>query len=422
VIAYSNYGTALAGYIVQQISGLPYADYLEQRIFRPLRMTHSTVRQPLPPALAGDLATGYRNGNEDRWNSGGFEYMNLFPAGAVSTTAVDMANFLIAHLEDGKFGDFRLLSEASARRMHAPAFSYDPRVGGMALGFFDDRIGGRRVIWHGGDTMLFHSTLMMLPEAKVGLFASYNTASGGRARGELNRVFLDRYFPVSPAAVPKPVARAAVSHRFDGYYVSMRREYSTLLSVGALLGSVGFGATVKSRPDGTVEMLNARWVEVEPGVFRSLSGGRTAVIRDGRLLPGPFAFEKAPWHLTPLWQFGLAGTCLALFLSALLGWPVAALTRWGKRRGPFRLWATWTAAVLAVLSCAYVAVFFSVSESLVEFLPPWFRLWLGLGLLIPVLACALAVFAILAWRRREWALPMRVHYTLVAGAAVVAMA
>ena len=56
--SYSNYGAALAGYIVERVSGMPFADYTEQRLFRPLGMTSSTFRAPLPPALASRMALG----------------------------------------------------------------------------------------------------------------------------------------------------------------------------------------------------------------------------------------------------------------------------------------------------------------------------------------------------------------------------
>src|SRR5690606_3079510 len=45
VIAYSNYGTALAGYIVEQVSGIPYSEYIEENIFKPLEMNYSTFQQ-----------------------------------------------------------------------------------------------------------------------------------------------------------------------------------------------------------------------------------------------------------------------------------------------------------------------------------------------------------------------------------------
>jgi CubicO group peptidase (beta-lactamase class C family) len=60
IAAYSNYGTALAGYIVERVSGQPFAAYTEENIFAPLGMKHSTFRQPVSAELAGNLAHPYR--------------------------------------------------------------------------------------------------------------------------------------------------------------------------------------------------------------------------------------------------------------------------------------------------------------------------------------------------------------------------
>jgi CubicO group peptidase (beta-lactamase class C family) len=101
--AYSNYGTALAGYIVEQISGLPYDAYIEENIFVPLGMKHSTFRRPPETQLADDLAVGYSFADgayqpQDEW-------VQPAPAGGLATTATDMARFLIAHLQNGRYGD-----------------------------------------------------------------------------------------------------------------------------------------------------------------------------------------------------------------------------------------------------------------------------------------------------------------------------
>ena len=96
--AYSNYGAALAGYIVERVSGRPFNEYIEENIFKPLGMTHSTFRQPLPPALAPSMSNGYQLASEE---SKPFEVVVPFPAGSLSSTAGDMARFMLAHLLAG---------------------------------------------------------------------------------------------------------------------------------------------------------------------------------------------------------------------------------------------------------------------------------------------------------------------------------
>ena len=100
--AYSNYGAALAGYIVERISGMPYAEYVEKNIFQPLGMRHSSLRQPLPMDLALDMAGGYKY-MDGEYKQGEFELLQAYPAGSVSATGDDMAKFMIAHLQNGSY-------------------------------------------------------------------------------------------------------------------------------------------------------------------------------------------------------------------------------------------------------------------------------------------------------------------------------
>src|SRR6266516_596399 len=108
VTAYSNYGYALAGYIVEQVSGMPYAQYVEQHIFQPLGMHSSTFRQPLPASLSADLSQGYTSSNGG-YRPDPFVAIQDAPAGAMSTTATDMAKFMLAQLQNGRLGNERIL-------------------------------------------------------------------------------------------------------------------------------------------------------------------------------------------------------------------------------------------------------------------------------------------------------------------------
>ncbi len=133
--AYSNYGTALSGYIVQRISGMPFETYIQKNILEPLSMDHATFQQPLPAELMPDMAGGYGY-EKGKYVQGKFEYVVGTPAGALSASGLDMANFMIAHLQDGSFGNGQILSEATMRQMHSLVYTADERIDGMAYGFF----------------------------------------------------------------------------------------------------------------------------------------------------------------------------------------------------------------------------------------------------------------------------------------------
>src|SRR5205085_12534314 len=118
------------------------------------------------------------------------------PAGSVSSSASDMAKFMLAHLEGGAFGGGRILAESTVARMHTQTFTHDPRLPGFALGFYEKSSHGLRIVGHGGDTRWFHSDLALVPSERLGVFVSYNTASGGGVSfGPFLNQFLDHYYP-----------------------------------------------------------------------------------------------------------------------------------------------------------------------------------------------------------------------------------
>ena len=163
--AYSNYATALAGYILQRVSGEKFDDYIDRHIFQPLQMTHCTTRQPLPDNLKPLMSNGYEVGSEP---TKPFEWVEAAPAGSSSVTGADMQHFMIAHLQEGQYEGIQILRPETARLMHSRQLTIAPDMNGMALGFYEETRNGHRIIGHAGDTQYFHSDLHLIPDAGVG--------------------------------------------------------------------------------------------------------------------------------------------------------------------------------------------------------------------------------------------------------------
>ena len=337
--AYSNYATALAGYIVQRVSREPFDDYVERHIFAPLGMVNSSFRQPLPPRLQPMMSTGYRVA------SGApipFEIVGPAPAGALSTTGADMSRFMIAHLNDGA----GLLRPETARMMHTTRAGYGiGPLNRMLLGFYEQNINGQHVISHGGDTGAFHSEFFLFTDAKVGLYISFNSAGrGGGAltyRRELFEQFADRYFPAPRDSRRVPAAMAAEhAQLMAGNWTESRAPLSSFLNLTELLGQT----QVNAAPDGTLILpfqLGSggparQWVEVEPFVWHDLNSHEVLAAQVENGVPVRFSvntvspfmvWEREPWYrnsalLLPLVYLSL----LILFLTAIL-WPVRWLVR-----------------------------------------------------------------------------------------------
>jgi CubicO group peptidase (beta-lactamase class C family) len=432
VTAYSNYGPALAGYIVQKVSGRPFEEYVEENILKPLGMDHSTFRQPPPGPLAAGISSGHivRDG---LLLAQSFEFVNgLTPAGALSSTASDMARFMIAHLELGAYGQARILRPETVRIMQERLFTNDRRLSGNAHGFWERQANGLRLIGHGGDTWLFHSQLILIPEERTGLLVVYNTQTAASpARDELVQAFLDKFYPV-PAAIPpqpRPSERPSL-RRYAGWYGLSRNSSSTLEKIMGLALAIRVSVTAQGTlltrfPAG----LGARqWVEVNPDVFRRADGRDTLIFGTDSRGRVTFAFldslplmagVKLRGFQTPPFHGAIAFFCLALFFFAF-SWPLGWLRRKicgvpirGKR-APW--WGRWTVFLFSALDLGFAVSLVRAASRPEQFLlglPSSLRIGLWLVLVsIPLVALS-AFFAISAWRHKYWTACARVFYSLV---------
>jgi CubicO group peptidase (beta-lactamase class C family) len=344
VVAYSNYGASLAGYIVQRVSGEPFDAYVDAHILKPMGMAHSTFAQPLPDALSKNLATGYLTATNP--HTVPFEPITPYPAGSFSSTATDMAKFMVMQLQDGRFDGNTILPAATARLMHSPQYSAAPDMNGYDLGFYREDRNGLRIIGHGGDTLAFHSDLHLLLDKDVGVFMSFNSAgkapdgTAEAVRTDLFRAFLDRYFPHT---VPQEKTLASAKEdaaRVAGWYWPSRRGNGGLRLV-YLLTQV----QVSALPNGdiTVGMLKdssgavKHWREIGPLTYREVNGQsrlRFVANDDGSIkwwvtdeFPAVELFQ--PVH--GLQQHGslVLLTCIAVavFVLALLVWIGGAIAR-----------------------------------------------------------------------------------------------
>src|SRR6266581_1399756 len=336
--AYSNYGFALAGYIVEQVSGMPFEQYVEQYLFQPLGMRSSTFRQPVPGDLAATLSQGYTYTNGE-YRPEPFEAVQVAPAGSMSATATDIAHFMIAHLQNGRFGNQRILQEATAKEMHAQQFTNDPRMPGMAYGFWEQQLNHQRLLVHGGDTTLFHSWLALLPEQQVGMFVSYNSAEGGSAPSTLLQAFLDHYFPAPQEATPAPPAGFAErAGQISGDYWSTLRSYTTYEKLAVLSATTRVSVVGDSRLAISAGNQTFTVVEVTPWVFQQVDGQERVVFRPeggGMVMliasTPIYAYTKVAWYDAPTAHGLLVAVCVLLFLSALLLWPLGFVL-WVIRR------------------------------------------------------------------------------------------
>lgn len=342
--AYSNYGNALAGLVVQEVSGMPFEQYVSERVLQSAGMTSSSFAQPLEPALADRLAKGYPGATGP---ASAFEVVGTPPAGALTSSAPDMAAFMLAHLGQGA----DLLEPDALEQMHAPALD-ESTLGGLAagqrmtLGFFDRSRNGRRALEHGGDTTVFHADLELWPDDGVGVFVAMNGSgreglSTARLRDGLLDAFADRYLPgedrSTPTADEASRDRAAA---LAGTYETSRTIRSNFLALAFATGQT----TIEDDGEGRVVLTPGpttgeptEYAEVEPWLWREVGGSRTlaARVEDGRVQAVGFdnAFALLPVGTSRQASVVLpvvGGSALVLVL-AVVTWLAAGPVRWLRK-------------------------------------------------------------------------------------------
>jgi CubicO group peptidase (beta-lactamase class C family) len=430
--AYSNWATALTGYLVERVSGESFDDYVDKHIFLPLGMTNSTFRQPLPAAFASQMSSGYKPGEE----AGRFEIIGPAPAGSLSSSGIDMAKFMIANLDKGR----GLLSpEVAATMYNSPLdkvnpVSLLPPLNRMQLGYFETNINGREVIGHLGDTEFFHTSLHLFMNEGVGIYFSFN--SPGREgivqtlRTSLFQDFADRYLPAGESTDEPVDEKTAAEHvaMMVGSWQVSRTSWSSPMNVLQLISQTKVAVGPKGGlliPDLLgANRLPREWEEIAPFVWREKGGHEriAAQVADGKVvrwsfdLIAPFmVFDRVPAHRSSSWLMPASSISVVILLLTVLFWPIAWFAR-RRYRAAIPLagtalraykWTRWAslAVVLVIVGWAsMIAALFANLENLSGTFDTLLWLLQLIGLVAFIGAVVIAAWNLwLTWRDgRRW--------------------
>jgi CubicO group peptidase (beta-lactamase class C family) len=180
---YSNLMIMVAGEATAAVAGRPWGDLLQERIYQPLGMTES-VRSGRRLAGMKEVASAHMTRRDGRLVTvPNIDGESMAPAGALFSTALDMAQFLRLQLGNGVYRGKRLISERSVAQMRTVVIptgseSPDGRTSyGYGLGWFVGNYRGHRAIWHGGSVDGMLSDLQLLLDDQVGVVVLTNQSS-----------------------------------------------------------------------------------------------------------------------------------------------------------------------------------------------------------------------------------------------------
>ncbi len=177
VLAYSNVAMALLGLVVEQVSDIEFCEYLDQSFFASIGMQQSSFK--LTSEIKSLLSHGYRNGKENKQI-----HLRDVAAGSMYSNVLDLSRFIKMLFAKGKVGERQVLQPGTIDEIFRPqneavTLDFEQRIG---LGWFLIYAGKTRVkvATHAGNMPLFHTTLAILPEKKIGVVVLTNSAEGRR--------------------------------------------------------------------------------------------------------------------------------------------------------------------------------------------------------------------------------------------------
>ena len=428
--SYSNHGIALAGYLVEAVSGIPYEQYVREHILQPLEMHRTHYKRHV------DTATGYMY-EDSTYKPQPYLYINDGPAGAWDATAMDMAHFMISHLQLGRFNDVRILEESSARAMQQRQFTNDPHLLGTGYAFFLRHKKGKRLVSHGGAFFGLYAHMLLIPEERLGIFFAFNKLNfteGLKVQRALVNAFLERYFPTEEQALPQsPPNFDHRADRFTGYYRPNRYSRTSFFKLLSLAMQFEVAAE-----DGTLLLQSFgqpkpwRWVEVDSLLFLEVDGvtkgeRRMAFLEeaDGCIThmyhEMPEVYDKIPWYEATRYQLGFLGIFILVFLSECVGWPAVYLIRHRRKRpvsgghkAHLARWLAWSSSGLNLIFLVGLTLMlvYRFLDLVIE-VPLEMIALLTLPLLTCILAIGMVFVSTVSWKHKYWSMGSRLYYSVV---------
>jgi CubicO group peptidase (beta-lactamase class C family) len=455
--SYSNLGIDLAGYILQVRSGMPFAQYVQEKVLDPLGMQASTLDFDRARSTSGRAI-----GHDILPLSPPVEWL-LIPSGGVWTTAEDMARYLLFHINKGAVDGNRLLREDLVEIMYTPpnlaaqgAYSDSEYALGIAVNLRH----GARHFQHSGGGFGYNSSMVWYPELELGSVVLTNAIQPDGYYYNLSEAVLDDIIISEPGLYAQRAASAAQTA--PAYPPDKKENILSDVALQKLIESKALPADeaaskrlqpslgkyvltkwgipivsgALSEANGNIILTStagsSSLIEVQPGLFFSPTGDASDVRQTSRTAPNTH-WVKVNTQVLPL-QAAFYAICGLVFLSTLLFWPVRLLMRRFRHKSPSvgadfarpsrTPWLVWISAlaVLASLFSLFCLVMIARVPNLVYV--PWPRPYqglygwqfalLGLPFMSLLLAVALGMAVVFSMRGKAWTRALSLYYGLVA--------
>jgi CubicO group peptidase (beta-lactamase class C family) len=426
-MSYSNPGNAIAGYLIEKVTGMPFDQYIRDTLLRPLGMERADY--PFTDANKPLLASAY-NGNPPK--AVGYPFIYLRPAGDLKASPGELAKLVQFLLRRGKTEEGQLVKPESVLRMEAPETTLAAK-NGLRLGYglcnYSSVEGG--VVTHGHDGGIdgFISSYRYMPEQNWGYVVLLNSTNSGRALHHLNLLaidFLSRGFPkLQQSVINLP---AGDLEKFAGFYAPRAPRTQMFAFLDDFAGGTRIrvikGKLTRSGLFGQPEPLlcvgkNAFRGDKEPEgtmIFFTSESGDMAIAGSG--LEG-IPYSERSSLIMPFIRIALLSLCLFFMLTSL---PFALIWLFLKLVGAMkdvRHLSVRVAPLLATLAFSIVPVcFLNLNGSQIGSLNLW-TVGIFLGTFFFPLLSIIGLVLVLRVPKDEIHRGVRIHSLLVSSACCV---
>ncbi len=273
IMSYSNPGYWLAGYLTEVITGKPYADAMEARVFQPLGMKRTTLRPTM--AMTWPFAQGHEFvDNKLRISRPAADNVANWPAGSIFSNSEDLSRFVIAFMNEGRLDGKQVLDPAVIAQMSAPHTEIPGGTQSYGYGLMMTEYRGVHLLQHGGSRTGYGSDIRMIPEQRVAVIVQTNRSGAtlpATAEKALELVAHLAAKPVETSTKSMPVSAAEIKRiaglyqngeqrieivaHDNGLYVKRAKKETELVRHGENHFSGGGEFTIIAGADGTIRYL-----------------------------------------------------------------------------------------------------------------------------------------------------------------------
>ncbi len=329
VHSYSNFGFALAGYIIQEVSGMRYEDYMKTNIFNKLGMEFTSMEQPLPPLNKELLARSYVWKNKQQ--NLPRDYTNTTPGGGIVASAADMVPYMLMHLNNGAYNGVQLLSPEYHDLLTSKQYGSKQTKYGICYAFFENMWTTRRSLDHSGGQLGFVSLMVLIPETGTGIFIAQNNRKGaGGFRYEVAAAVLDTLLGEKERNIPElipPGNFEQIANNYEGRYKQMHYPKATFEKLIRFFGSFTTEYWVSYKGDGIMDIRGDEFIQVEDHLFQinnPESNFKVEFIPDEtgkaqNLFIGTTMYERVSWYqFKRVLQFALIIPMVILIIHVIV--------------------------------------------------------------------------------------------------------